>query len=82
MSKKNEATTTVTAEVSTPDFKAVAADSTLNVSQRIRKLSELGLKRGDIVKALTEAGYKTKNGSPIRFQHVRNVLITPVKKAG
>jgi len=59
----------------------IASDTSKNVSVRIRELSALGLKMGPIVKALTAAGYKTKNGTDIRFQHVRNVLNTPAKKS-
>jgi hypothetical protein len=61
---------------------AITSDTTTNVSQKIRALSAHGLKMGPIVKALTAAGYKTKNGTDIRFQHVRNVLNTQPKKAG
>jgi len=61
--------------------KEIAADKNKNVSYRIRELAGLGLKMGPIVKALTEGGYKTKNGTDIRFQHVRNVLMTPAKKS-
>ena len=38
-------------------------------SYKIRKLSEIGCKRSEISKLLN-----------IRYQHVRNVLITPLKK--
>lgn len=41
-----------------------------NVSKAIRGLSEKGLTKGQIAKALNK-----------RYQHVRNVLITPVKKS-
>lgn len=83
MSKKNEAT--VAAEQPKTDelsskIQAITSDSKLNVSQKIRALDALGRKRGEIVKDLTNSGYKTKNGGDIRFQHVRNVLITPIKK--
>lgn len=37
----------------------------------IRFLDSEGMKRGDIAKLLN-----------IRYQHVRNVLITPIKKVG
>lgn len=36
--------------------------------------------RSRIVKALKNGGVTTKNGDEIRYQHVRNVLITPIKK--
>jgi len=38
-------------------------------SAKIRAMSKDGMKRGDIAKALD-----------IRYQHVRNVLVTPLKK--
>lgn len=40
------------------------------VSQAIRKLDAEGMKRGDIAKKLNK-----------RYQHVRNVLIQPLKKS-
>jgi len=43
-------------------------DAMQTKSNKIRKLFELGMKRGDIARKLE-----------IRYQHVRNVLITPVK---
>lgn len=36
--------------------------------------------RSRIVKALINGGVRTKEGGEIRYQHVRNVLITPIKK--
>lgn len=60
--------------------KEIASDTSKNVSYRIRELAGLGLKYGPIQKALNEAGYRTKNGTEIRFQHVRNVLLTQTKK--
>ena len=48
-----------------------------NISARIRYLgNELGWKRGDIARYLGK--YR---GKEVLYQHVRNVLITPVKKA-
>jgi hypothetical protein len=73
----------VVTETSTIDpVTTITNDKTTNVSQKIRALHAHGLKMGPIVKALTAAGYKTKNGTDIRFQHVRNVLTTQPKKAG
>ena len=40
----------------------------LNTSQKIRKLHSEGYSRGDIARFLEK-----------RYQHVRNVLVTPVK---
>ena len=42
----------------------------------IRYLTSLGWSRGEIVRYLNETVLKGKN--PIRYQHVRNVLITQV----
>jgi hypothetical protein len=50
--------------------------SNLNVSQTIRWLTGKGLVRGDVVRY-----FEQHLGRTIRYQHVRNVLITPVKKA-
>lgn len=43
--------------------------SSTTTSEKIRKLSALNLSRSEISKILN-----------IRYQHVRNVLITPLKK--
>lgn len=42
---------------------------TATKSDKIRQLLAIGLKRGDVAKALN-----------IRYQHVRNVEITPIKR--
>lgn len=57
--------TTVKASIETVDL---SAQST--TSAKIRKLDSLGYSRGDIAKFLNK-----------RYQHVRNVLITPIKQA-
>jgi hypothetical protein len=44
-------------------------DSLTTKSAKIRFLDSKGMKRGDIAKKLG-----------IRYQHVRNVLVTPIKK--
>jgi len=41
--------------------------SNLNISQKIRKLHSLGFSRGSIAKFLNK-----------RYQHVRNVIVTPI----
>jgi glutaredoxin len=51
-----------------------------NKSGVIRFLSSEGLKTGEITKILQDGGVKSANGTPIRYQHVRNVLTQPVKK--
>lgn len=52
----------------------VEAIKTMNVSQAIRYLHNQGFTRGQIVKEFPKA-----KGRTILYQHVRNVLITPVK---
>jgi hypothetical protein len=49
--------------------------SNLNVSQTIRWLNAKNLTRSQIVKY-----FEAHLGRTIRYQHVRNVLITPIKK--
>lgn len=81
MAKKNEATQEVqnetTAEQVTEIVQQPAFDANKfiidcgSVSAAIRKLHADGKSRGEIAKLLNK-----------RYQHVRNVLITPVKKAG
>lgn len=44
-----------------------------NLSKRIRRLSALGASTGQIAKIVKRA-----NGEHPKYQHVRNVLITPV----
>ena len=44
-------------------------DGSATKSDKIRQLLAIGLKRGDVAKALN-----------IRYQHVRNVEITPIKR--
>lgn len=79
MAKKNEAVqTTESNEVSatqTRDFAELAKTHTTK-SAMIRFLYADGMKKGEIAKALSEF-----YGKDMRYQHVRNVLITPVKKA-
>lgn len=52
----------------------------VNLSQRIRYLNSQGWSKGDISRFLTK--YEADNHGrtkEVRFQHVRNVLITPIK---
>lgn len=57
------------------DAKLVAAVKALpNVSARIRYLNDQKMSRGDIARFLS-----TTEGKEVRYQWVRNVLITPVK---
>ena len=53
----------------TEEMIQIRDDETLNKSQKIRKLYEVTQDRGTIADLLS-----------IRYQHVRNVLITPLKK--
>lgn len=47
------------------------------VSAKIRYLNSEGFSRGDISRIMTEL-----EGRLVRYQHVRNVLITPLKREG
>lgn len=58
-----------------PTITKIDLPSNLNVSQTVRYLDSKGLSRGQIVKY-----FETHLGRSIRYQHVRNVLITPIKK--
>lgn len=80
MAKKNEATqevqieTTEQAPIETTQQPAFDKNKFIidcgSVSAAIRKLHEEGKSRGEIAKLLEK-----------RYQHVRNVLITPLKKS-
>ena len=50
-----------------------------DTSKKIRYLSSLGYTVSETEKALKVLGVTTKNGDPIRYQHVRNVLNTLIK---
>jgi hypothetical protein len=47
-----------------------------STSSKIRYLSSQGMSTAAIEKALKAYGVTTKNGDAIRYQHVRNVLMT------
>jgi hypothetical protein len=64
MSKKQATQTTEP----TTQVSSILNSETLNTSQKIRALALEGLERGMIAKLLNK-----------RYQHVRNVLITPIK---
>ena len=53
------------------DAEAIRADPSLNISQKIRALAELGIGRADIARMLGK-----------RYQHVRNVLVDAEQRAG
>lgn len=71
MSKKNTNTKTKVA----PKTKVYKMEDYNSKSHMIRSLSGEGKTRSEIVKIISEA-----QGKPIRYQHVRNVLITPLMK--
>lgn len=48
-----------------------------SISSKIRHLNSEGFSRGDISRIMTEL-----EGRLVRYQHVRNVLITPLKREG
>ena len=49
-----------------------------STSKKIRYLSSLNMSRGQIERKLFELGVRTKEGNPIRYQFIRNVLLTPL----
>lgn len=51
-----------------------------STSGKIRFLDLQGYSRSAIEKYLYHAGVRTQNGTPIRYQHIRNVLVTPITK--
>lgn len=53
------------------DAEAIRADPSLNISQKIRALAELGIGRADIARMLGK-----------RYQHVRNVLVDAEQRTG
>lgn len=63
-----KATKTVTEPVVQTEPKATK-------SARIRELFAQGKTRSEIVKIMT-----AETGKPIKYQHVRNVLVTPMKR--
>ena len=73
MSKKNETATVVT----TPSYMEEVTKLTTKSAQ-IRYLDSQGIKKGEIAKILTGIHYPD-GSKKVLFQHVRNVLITPIK---
>jgi hypothetical protein len=61
-------------EVQVPTDEAMRAAGMISLSARIRHLSGLGVKTGPIAKIV-----KRSNGAHPLYQHVRNVLNTPLK---
>ena len=60
----------VTNDVFESKIQFIRQNDEFTVSRKIRELSSLGVTRSEIGKILN-----------IRYQHVRNVLITPVKRS-
>ena len=60
----------VTNDVFESKIQFIRQNDEFTVSRKIRELSSLGVTRSEIAKILN-----------IRYQHVRNVLITPVKRS-
>ncbi|TXH42031.1 MAG: hypothetical protein E6Q97_36440 [Desulfurellales bacterium] len=67
MTKANQVTTTTTTETTFDGAQYIKECG--SVSSAIRKLHSEGKTRGEIAKMLNK-----------RYQHVRNVLLTPLKK--
>lgn len=76
MSKSNTATTETQVTPVTPEVITYPTGCDTK-SAKIRYLDSIGKKRGEIAKILTDLYGKT-----VRYQHVRNVLVTPLKKVG
>ena len=70
---KTEVTAT---EVKMNATQTKAIDAMPTVSSRIRYLNDQGFTRGQITKLIPNA-----HGGKLLYQHVRNVLITPIAKA-
>lgn len=75
MSKANENNTAVALKIE--DAAAMLAQWD-NTSKKIRGLHAAGYTNGQIEKIFQANNVTTKTGSPIRYQHIRNVLITPL----
>jgi len=72
-SKQSEQTTVTTENLA---YDPIVLAGCASMSARIRYLDACGLKRGQISKILSDFA-----GKLVRYQWVRNVLITPVKKS-
>jgi len=65
---------------SVAEVTAIVNSDTMNVSQKIRALHRAGYKNATIQKLLNP-WYSSKTGRELRYQHVRNVVMQPTKKA-
>lgn len=72
MAKKSKATQVQVIETVT---EAPIAPVKKTLSSRIRELAAEGKTRSEIVKIVS-----AETGKAVRYQHVRNVLVTPLKK--
>jgi hypothetical protein len=89
MARNKSNVTLATVESMTPktpkDIAVQMRESGKTTSDIIRALAAIHVKdgepiRGDIVKTLKDAGIQTKNGTDVKYQHVRNTLLLPIKK--
>lgn len=53
-----------------------------NTSKKIRYLVSLGKKDGEIEKLFQKWGVTTKDGNPIRYQHIRNTRMMKLASNG
>jgi hypothetical protein len=88
MAKKSNTVQTISTDTvqSPKDIAVSMRESGKSTSDIIRALAQVHTKpngevdRGAITKTLKDAGVQTKNGTDIKYQHVRNTLLLPVKK--
>lgn len=78
MSKIIEATASVVTVLNIEEVTMEGLSAHDNTSKKIRHLNSVGYTNGQIEKIFQKIGVTTKGGSPIRYQHIRNVLITPL----
>lgn len=69
MNKKQEVKIVANTEAAAANVEQLKALGHTTTSAQIRYLLSTGMKRGDVAKSLNK-----------RYQHVRNVEITPIKK--
>lgn len=59
---------------------AMVPESATDTSKKIRFFASIGYKVAEIEKILQNIGVTTKEGKNIRYQHVRNVLMTNISE--
>lgn len=76
--------TNTNTQITTQEFNPnTLLDDLKSKSAVIRFLHTNGMDCKSIYKLLTQYEWKNNSGTnPIRYQHVRNVLVTPIKKNG